>query len=102
MRVAVYARLSRPKDKQELGVNIEDQQGIGEQLISRHDDWQHVGTFTDNGRGAYKDDAKRPAWEQMLAAKPDIIVVRDAERLGRHPREYVCAARLEGKDHRVA
>jgi site-specific DNA recombinase len=89
MRAAVYARLSRPKDKQELGANIEDQQVIGEQLISRHDDWQHVGTFTDNGRGAYKDDAKRPAWEQVLTSKPDIIVVRDAERLGRHPREYV-------------
>lgn len=88
MRAAVYARLSRPKDKAELGANIGDQRSKGEELVERRG-WQHVGTFTDDGRGAYRDDAKRPAWEDMLAAKPDVIVVRDVERLGRHPREYV-------------
>lgn len=88
MRAAVYARLSRPKDKAELGANIRDQESIGEQLVQKRG-WDHVGTFTDDGRGAYRDDAKRPDWERMLATKPDVIVVRDIERLGRHPREYV-------------
>ncbi len=88
LRAAVYARLSRPKDTAELGVNIEDQESIGRAVVA-HRGWRLVDVFTDNGRGAYQDNVERPAWERMLAARPDVIIVRDEERLARHMKEYV-------------
>lgn len=92
VRAAVYARLSRPKDKAELGANIGDQASIGVDLVRRRG-WTLVAdggveAFVDDGRGAFRDDAKRPAWERLLASKPDVIVVRDGERLGRNVPDY--------------
>lgn len=96
MRATVYARLSRPKDKAERGLNIEDQQTTGRQVVERRG-WDLIDVFTDNGRGAYKDDARRAAWEAMLDAKPDVIVVRDEERLARRMREYVALLDTKAK-----
>lgn len=101
MRAAVYARLSRKKADDELGLNISDQQEIGKQLVA-HRGWELIpgptnGTFTDDGRGAYQDDAKRPAWEAMLAAKPDVIIVRDAARLGRNIPDYAALLQTKAK-----
>jgi site-specific DNA recombinase len=101
LRAAVYARLSRQKADAEMGLNIGDQQAIGKQLVERRG-WALVpgptdDTFTDDGRGAFKDDAKRPAWEAMLAAKPDIIVVRDAARLGRNFPDYTALLLTKAK-----
>ncbi|HVX71001.1 MAG TPA: recombinase family protein [Mycobacteriales bacterium] len=92
MRAAVYARLSRRKADAELGVNIGDQQKTGKALVETRG-WTLIpgpddGTFTDDGRGAYQDDAKRPRWKEMLAERPDVIIVRDVERLGRNHDAY--------------
>jgi DNA invertase Pin-like site-specific DNA recombinase len=102
MRAAVYARLSRKKADDELGLNISDQQSIGLQFVERRG-WTLIqgpgpdGTFTDDGKGAYQDDAKRPHWEAMLAAKPDVIVVRDAARLGRNFPDYTNLLRSKAR-----
>lgn len=101
VRAAVYARLSRQKADAEMGLNIGDQQAIGKQLVERRG-WTLVpgptaDTFTDDGMGAFKDDAKRPAWEAMLAAKPDVIVVRDAARLGRNFPDYTALLLTKAK-----
>lgn len=93
VRAAVYCRLSRSKDAEELGANIRDQQETGKALVEKRG-WTLVegptlGTFTDDGHGAYQDNAKRPAWDALLAAKPDVVVVRDVSRLGRRIEDWI-------------
>jgi len=101
MRAAVYARLSRQKAEGELGLNIEDQQVIGVQVVE-HRGWTLIpgpdahGTFTDDGISAYKD-VDRPKWQALLASEPDVVVVRDAARLYRNWEDHAALLRTKAR-----
>jgi site-specific DNA recombinase len=101
MRAAVYARLSRSKKVEELGLNIKDQQASGLAVVA-HRGWDLIegpddGTFTDDGKGAWADDVYRPRWEALKLAKPDVIVVRDAARLGRNWDDHAWLVRSKAR-----
>lgn len=101
MRAVVYARLSRSKKVEELGLNIKDQQASGLAVVA-HRGWDLIegpddGTFTDDGKGAWADDVYRPRWEALKLAKPDVIVVRDAARLGRNWDDHAWLVRSKAR-----
>ena len=87
MRAAIYARISSNRDGDQLGVRrqVED----CERLIARKG-WEVAERYVDDDASAYKGQV-RPAYRRMLddlrGGSLDAVVVWDADRLHRQPKE---------------
>lgn len=81
MKAAVYARRSTPDEE-----NIDQQVERGRATCERAG-WEIVAELTDDGVSAWKEDAHRPAFEELLelarGKRVDVVVVRNVDRLAR-------------------
>ncbi len=84
VRAAAYVRVSTDEQAKE-GHSLGDQEHACLALIERHEGWQLVEVYRDEGYSG--DDPNRPAHKRMLAdvasGKPDVIMVSALDRFGR-------------------
>lgn len=84
IRAVVYARLSAVGDDPD---NIPDQLAKGE-AHARQQGYEVVGTFSDDGKSAFKDDVVREQWDKLidlvLGGGAEVIIARHQDRLVRN------------------
>ena len=82
MRVAISTRVST--DDQVQGASLGVQQKACREYVAAQG-WELIGVFEDDGvSGSKVDFEDRPAFSRLLAAKPEIVVVQDADRFSRN------------------
>ncbi|MFI5100797.1 MAG: recombinase family protein, partial [Actinomycetes bacterium] len=83
---ALYARISSDPTGQALGV---ERQLADLRKLAKREGWEPV-EYVDNHVSAYKDHARRPAFERLLAdakaGRVQVIAAWHVDRLARHPR----------------
>lgn len=84
VRAVKYRRISSDPSGERFGVETQDQE-IDYRLA--REGWELAGEYEDNDTGAYKENVKRPGFDQMMAdaaaGKFDVIVARHMDRLTR-------------------
>ncbi|WP_218711539.1 recombinase family protein [Arthrobacter sp. BF1] len=81
---AIYARISKDKRKntEEEGFTVETQIEICREFIKRQG-WTVGKIYSDNDTSVYKGTVPRPAFDQMMADGPEVVVYREQSRIER-------------------